>query len=60
MPVALHMLVGVCVGYTELGGWGQPGLPVITELINKMMIHKSHLIAQSPGCADSGAGWELS
>lgn len=40
---------------TELEEGVQPGLSTMSEVINKMMIHKSHLIAPSPECADSGA-----
>lgn len=55
----LYVLVFVCDTLSCRVGV-QPGLPLISELIDKMMIHKSHLIAGSPGCADSGAGEELS
>ncbi len=49
----------VCVWYTEPEEV-QPGLLMISELIDEMMIHKSHLTAWSPGCAESGAEGEQS
>lgn len=56
----MQMLAGACVSESSLQGDDvHPGLPMITELINKMMLHKSSLIVWSPGCADSGGEGEL-